>query len=371
MIETGYKPEFGLGAMYQGFNAANADQSAELELVKQFLANQREQQMQPLDVDVRRYDSNLANAKSNSPDYIPWAIKGQIGQMMSQDAAGRGKQATYEGDVKLAQSENKNKQFTADLMSRLNQLKQNSLSNPESGQIGFPMQESQTPTRSVSGFFTGSPEHLAKSKALINNIPNNQNKHNTLQTFTTSTSQNINTNNSQLVQQPPRRNGGISPGGAEYEQTMQALLDQPELRSKLLQGDQKFDSAEYGMWLRHLDAQNAASKRSTGPAGKDPFMEWNKLSPAKRVGILEWSKQLGINPITRQPITSPQEQQALDLMYEQDIAVVQQGGAESKTAGKIDIPAVTQGEIPTTPVPPTRTRGGVNKPSLPAGWTLK
>jgi len=50
MIETGYKPEFGLGAVYQGFNAGNADMSAQEELIKQFLANQREQQMQPLDV---------------------------------------------------------------------------------------------------------------------------------------------------------------------------------------------------------------------------------------------------------------------------------------------------------------------------------
>jgi hypothetical protein len=49
-IETGYKPEFGLGALYQGFNAANADQMAQEEIVKSFLANQREQQMQPLDV---------------------------------------------------------------------------------------------------------------------------------------------------------------------------------------------------------------------------------------------------------------------------------------------------------------------------------
>lgn len=49
-IDTGYKPEFGLGAVYQGFNAANAEQGAELELIKQFLANQREQAMQPLDI---------------------------------------------------------------------------------------------------------------------------------------------------------------------------------------------------------------------------------------------------------------------------------------------------------------------------------
>ena len=54
MIETGYKPEFGLGAVYQGFNAANADMSAQEELIKQFLANQREQSMQPLDIEKAR-----------------------------------------------------------------------------------------------------------------------------------------------------------------------------------------------------------------------------------------------------------------------------------------------------------------------------
>lgn len=54
MIETGYKPEFGLGALYQGFNAANADQSAQEELLKQFLANQREQSMQPLDIEKQK-----------------------------------------------------------------------------------------------------------------------------------------------------------------------------------------------------------------------------------------------------------------------------------------------------------------------------
>lgn len=49
-IETGYKPEFGLGALYQGFNAGNADSMAQEEILKSFLANQREEQMQPLDV---------------------------------------------------------------------------------------------------------------------------------------------------------------------------------------------------------------------------------------------------------------------------------------------------------------------------------
>ena len=53
-IDTGYKPEFGLGALYQGMNAANADMSAQEEILRQFLANQREQQMQPLDIEKAR-----------------------------------------------------------------------------------------------------------------------------------------------------------------------------------------------------------------------------------------------------------------------------------------------------------------------------
>ena len=45
-IETGYKPEFGLGAWFAGENAANTEAANEEELIKSFLANQRERQMQ-------------------------------------------------------------------------------------------------------------------------------------------------------------------------------------------------------------------------------------------------------------------------------------------------------------------------------------
>lgn len=64
-IETGYKPEFGLGAVYQGFNAANADQMSQLEILKQFLANQRDQNEQP--VDLAQKQQNLA-AKAYQTD---------------------------------------------------------------------------------------------------------------------------------------------------------------------------------------------------------------------------------------------------------------------------------------------------------------
>jgi len=50
-ISTGYKPEFALGGLYHGFNAANAEDMSQEEILKQFLLNQREQQMQPLDIE--------------------------------------------------------------------------------------------------------------------------------------------------------------------------------------------------------------------------------------------------------------------------------------------------------------------------------
>jgi len=53
-ISTGYKPEFTLGGLYHGFNAANAEDMSQEEILKQYLLNQREQQMQPLDIEKAR-----------------------------------------------------------------------------------------------------------------------------------------------------------------------------------------------------------------------------------------------------------------------------------------------------------------------------
>lgn len=68
-IDTGYKPEFSLGALYQGMNAANADMSAQEELIRQFLANQRETAMHPLDVGIKQFEANKANVQ-NTPEML-------------------------------------------------------------------------------------------------------------------------------------------------------------------------------------------------------------------------------------------------------------------------------------------------------------
>ena len=127
-IETGYKPEFGLGAWFAGQNAANTEAANEEELIKSFLANQRERQMQPIDVekaqlglDPARYESQLAQAKSRNPNYIPEQLRGQIGQMQTQAAAGEKAKTLLPFAIKAEQGTLEN---TAEDNSLMQQFKQ-------------------------------------------------------------------------------------------------------------------------------------------------------------------------------------------------------------------------------------------------------
>jgi len=113
-IETGYKPEFGLGAYFAGQNAANAEDLNQEELIKAYLANRQSAQMNPLLVDekqqsvdqsrimnplevfakqntnrVGEYDAAYADKKRLDPDYMDANLRGQIGQMQTQEAAGK------------------------------------------------------------------------------------------------------------------------------------------------------------------------------------------------------------------------------------------------------------------------------------------
>ncbi len=92
MMDTAYRPDGPLGALFSGMNAAYAEQAQQLEVIKNFLANQREQASQPFDMMGKEYDGRLAQAKMNDPNYIPMQIQGQIGQMQSQAAAGENAQ---------------------------------------------------------------------------------------------------------------------------------------------------------------------------------------------------------------------------------------------------------------------------------------
>ena len=115
MIETGYKPEFGLGAMYQGFNAANADQGAELELIKQFLANQHAQVQNPLDEQTTAQNL-LANHYKTDPRYqtgMTDMIEGQGYSNLTAGQTARGLQPFKQaaGQAELQTQESKDRLF--------------------------------------------------------------------------------------------------------------------------------------------------------------------------------------------------------------------------------------------------------------------
>lgn len=86
-ISTGYKPEFTLGGLYHGYNAANAEDMDKQELIKQFLANQHAQVQNPLD-ESTTFQNLLANHYKTSDDYQTGMRDTIAGQGMSNMAAG-------------------------------------------------------------------------------------------------------------------------------------------------------------------------------------------------------------------------------------------------------------------------------------------
>lgn len=115
-IETDYRPNFGLGAYYQGINAANAKQLTEEDILKAFLANQKEQNEQPLDLMVKQWQATHAQDQMNSPEYRQAMLDGYIGQMKSQIAAGRKASETVSDEIPTINQENKNKFEVAKLL---------------------------------------------------------------------------------------------------------------------------------------------------------------------------------------------------------------------------------------------------------------
>jgi hypothetical protein len=73
-ISTGYKPEYGLGAVYQGINAADSEALNQEEIIKAFLANQREQQSMPMDMDIKGLQAAQAR-QQNTPDMLQSFMK--------------------------------------------------------------------------------------------------------------------------------------------------------------------------------------------------------------------------------------------------------------------------------------------------------
>jgi len=120
-ISTGYKPEFGLGALYQGFNAANAEQGAELELIKQFLANQRSMQMNPLEAQTAQQNLDINDYKT-APAYKQAMTDTQVGQSMSSLSAGQTASALQPFKQRAGQGELQNQIRRESMLDQMGQM---------------------------------------------------------------------------------------------------------------------------------------------------------------------------------------------------------------------------------------------------------
>jgi hypothetical protein len=147
-IETDYKPDFALGAYYQGINAANAKQLSEEEILKAFLNNQKEQNEQPLDLMIKQWQAAHAQDQMGSPEYRKSMLDGYMGQMNSQVAAGKKAMGTVDTEIPAINQENTNKLQIAKLLEQFRDTQvgqdqpQSSYEQPtpmqgDNGQMGF------------------------------------------------------------------------------------------------------------------------------------------------------------------------------------------------------------------------------------------
>jgi hypothetical protein len=167
-ITTGYTPEFALGALYQGFNAANADSLGEEELLKAFLANQREQQSQPLDQTIKTWEAAHAQDKLSNPEYRQKMLEGYIGQMNSQIAAGKKAMETNDSDIEATNQENKNKQIYGNLLERFRNEQMSPYQEP-TPILRQDIKKSGNPINKLQNVLVNTPEHLQKLD-LYNNL---------------------------------------------------------------------------------------------------------------------------------------------------------------------------------------------------------
>ena len=255
-INTGYTPEFGLGAFFAGQNAANTQAANEEELARLFLANQRELSMQPLDVQRKQlevpgleYDAALARAKRSDPNYISKVLQGYMGQMNSQIAAGRGAMATEPSKTAAAIQQNQNALSEAGLMGRLWKLKEDpTISLPTTN---VPNKADGTSRRGDASWQVPIQDQIARDEAALalrrkewESNPNDP----TLNLDIINLSKQLAANKAKAAsgEQPPMAMAATEPvskTNTEYEQLMQALMDTPDFRQKQALTQQKTDAS--------------------------------------------------------------------------------------------------------------------------------
>jgi len=193
-ISTGYIPEFALGALYQGMNASNANAQSQEDVLRAFLANQREQNTQPLDQIIKTWDATKAQGQLNDPEYLPALLEGYKGQMNSQIAAGRKAMDTVDSDIGAINQENDIKQYRGNLFKRFmeEQMQEPTPPTPVTGDNG------------VQGFNFGSAQNALRNP-------------------------NLTPEQKQLIAQDAQKSGGLFSNMSKLQET---LINTPEFLQK-------------------------------------------------------------------------------------------------------------------------------------------
>lgn len=106
--DLGYKDNGPLGAFFAGINGGNANVASQLANAQAAENLQQSQYDNPLKSLGNLYDASLASAKMNDPNYIPAQLLGQIGQMKSQQYAGKKAEALSDFDIENEKQKLKN-----------------------------------------------------------------------------------------------------------------------------------------------------------------------------------------------------------------------------------------------------------------------
>ena len=237
-METGYKPEFGLGALYSGWNAGNTMRSNEEELLRQILANKQKEQEMPYDLAVKRLAGNEADTM-NTPESIMQKIQGILGLAKQQQAQGQTAQEIQESDSASKIAENQNKTGTNLLanMIRNKQLKQGS-------NIGF-------------GMGTASPREGDGNLGLYQDVMNNPN---------------ITPEQRMLIQQDAEKSGMLSKFNPEIKNLMDIAVNTPEHVQKMQVGEQRGLFGLENTRLRTAASLEAMKERLKAVVQKDPSL---------------------------------------------------------------------------------------------------
>lgn len=265
-ISTDYKPNFALGALYQGFNAANADEDNLQEIMRKYLSNQREQNQEPLDRLIKSWQAKESLGKLQDPEYLKSLLEGYKGQMNSQVAAGKKAMGTVDTEIPAINQENVNRSQMGDLLNRFYKAQyEQEPSTEQQGSIGFPMQSPERIPEQWGG------EGLQRSEKL--GIPPEANLGSAAEAL-----QNPNLTSLQrriIMQDAAKRKESISPvlsnmvkqpqaPSTELARLTNTLVNSPEhLRAKEL-ATIRGDYALEGIDLRSKYALETAAKKMTG-----------------------------------------------------------------------------------------------------------